>query len=186
MIGQTSTDIAGMIASTATTYGVDPSLALEVAIQESGLNQNAVGSAGEIGVFQLLPLTAAALGVDPTNLAQNIQGGCMLLAQLYAEFGGDTTKILAAYNWGSGNVSSAISNYGSNWLSYAPSSTQAYISSIEGNLGTQYTASAGAAPGAIPTGTVSEAGVGVGTGLSFGTIALILGLALIGMMLLAE
>ena len=123
------------IIAAAQAAGVDPNLALAVAQQESGGNQNAVSSAGAIGIFQLLPATAAGLGVDPTDAQQNIEGGVEFLAQMLNEFGGDVSKALGAYNWGPGNVSNAIAKYGSSWLSYAPSETQNYVSSILGNLG---------------------------------------------------
>src|ERR1035437_4250656 len=119
--------IQDQITATATAYGVDPSLALQVAQRESGLNQSAVGTSGEIGVFQLMPATAAGLGVNPANLTDNITGGVRYLAAMLAQFGGDTAKALAAYNWGPGNVSKAVAASGSDWMSAVPSSTLAYI-----------------------------------------------------------
>lgn len=144
--------ITTLIASTAEQYGVDPQLALEVAIEESSLNPNASGSSGEIGLFQLMPATAAALGVDPTNMAANIQGGCMLLAQLLSVFQGDIPSVLAAYNAGHGYVQNLQSVYGSNWLSYASSGVQRYVATITANLATQYNVTA-AMPGPIPAAT---------------------------------
>jgi soluble lytic murein transglycosylase-like protein len=91
------------IASAAPSYGVPPSLALAVAQRESGFNQAARGTSGEVGVFQLMPGTAAQLGVDPSNLDQNIQGGLTYLGQLYRQFG-DWSLALEAYNGGPGNV----------------------------------------------------------------------------------
>lgn len=129
--------------------GVDPSLALEVAQRESGLNQAAIGSSGEIGVFQLMPATAAQLGVDPTNLAQNIQGGIAYLRQMLAQFG-DPAKALAAYNCGPGCVAAATT-YGADWFSHIPSSTQSYVTSILGNVQTAYTAQLNPLPAIFPT-----------------------------------
>lgn len=116
--------VTDLITATAQQYGVDPALALAVGRQESGLNQNARGAAGEIGVFQLLPATAAGLGVDPTDLAQNVQGGVKYLRMLIDQFG-DLRAALAAYNWGPGNVAAK------GWQA-APASTQAYIAAILG------------------------------------------------------
>ncbi len=127
--------ISDQIVATAQQYGVDPSLALEVAQQESGLNRNAVSSAGAIGVFQLEPATAAMLGVNPYDVNQNIQGGIQYLAQMLAQFGGDVEAALAAYNWGPGNVSNAMAAAGSGWLSTAPAETQNYVQKILTALG---------------------------------------------------
>jgi soluble lytic murein transglycosylase-like protein len=76
-----------------------------------------------------MPATAASLGVDPTDLTQNIRGGISYLAELIGQFG-DITAGLAAYNWGPGNVQSAIARYASNWFSSIPASVQSYVSGI--------------------------------------------------------
>jgi soluble lytic murein transglycosylase-like protein len=188
-----SADIQNLIISTATAMGINPALALEVAITESSLNQNAVGAAGEIGLFQLMPATAAQLGVsNPYDPTQNTQGGCMYLSQLLAMFGGDESQALAAYNWGMGNVQNAVAEYGSNWLQAAPSSTQTYVSNILNAVGTQYTVSAGTTAAAAPAPsitsdtTVDEAGIGVGTTLGVGAIALLVGAGLFLVWLMQE
>jgi hypothetical protein len=102
-------------------YGVPVSLAQAVAQKESGMNPNAVGSAGEIGLFQVKPSTAAQFGItnlsDPT---QNAQAGLSYLQQLYNQFG-NWTDALEAYNGGpshvtSGTVSSAAQNYATSIL----------------------------------------------------------------------
>src|SRR4051812_21972426 len=79
--------ISDDIASAASRYNVPPSVALAVAQRESGLNQNARGTSGEIGVFQLMPGTASDLGVNPSDLAQNIDGGVRYLSQMFQKFG---------------------------------------------------------------------------------------------------
>jgi soluble lytic murein transglycosylase-like protein len=114
---------ASLIQSLAPSYGIPPSLALAVAQQESGLNQAAIGTSGEIGVFQLMPATAAQLGVDPTNLQQNIDGGLSYLQSLYNQFG-NWTQALQAYNGGPGNVqkgtvSAAAQSYAASVLAAA-------------------------------------------------------------------
>jgi len=109
--------IQSLITSIATLKGVPPSIALAVAQKESGFNQAAVGSSGEIGVMQLMPATAAGLGVDPSDLNQNVTGGVSLLASLYQQFG-DWSDALAAYNAGPTHLAAG----------------QSYASSILGSL----------------------------------------------------
>lgn len=87
------------IITAADRYGVPQSIALAVARAESGYNQSAVSSSGAIGVMQLMPATAAGLGVDPRDESQNIDGGVLLLSQLYTRYG-DWNYALAAYNAG--------------------------------------------------------------------------------------
>lgn len=127
--------IASLVAQTAIALGVDPNLAMAVASAESGFSQSAVSSAGAIGVMQLMPGTAAGMGVNPNDVAQNIQGGVRYLAQMLATFGGDAAAALAAYNWGPGNVQNAQATYGSAWFSAIPSSVQAYVTRILGAVG---------------------------------------------------
>jgi len=90
-------------------YGVPEELAVRLARQESGIRQfTAAGSiirssAGALGVMQLMPATAAALGVDPYNEDQNIDGGIRYLRQMYRTFG-DWKTAVAAYNAGPGTM----------------------------------------------------------------------------------
>src|ERR1017187_8516490 len=111
---------ASLITSAAPSYGVPASLALAVATKESNLNQGAIGSSGEIGVFQLMPATAAQLGVNPSDLTQNIDGGLSYLQSLYNQFG-NWTQALQAYNGGpshvtNGTVSTAAQSYAASVL----------------------------------------------------------------------
>ena len=104
-----------MIRAEAWRQGVPTELAIAVARRESNFDQAARGAAGEVGVFQLMPLTAAELRVNPYNLAQNIQGGVSYLAENFQRFG-NWTQALEAYNGGPGNVmrgtvSAAARNY---------------------------------------------------------------------------
>lgn len=93
-------DTNSMIAAAARKYNVDPRLAAAVAQTESGGNQEAVSPAGAIGVMQLMPETAAGLGVNPYDKQQNIEGGVKYLRQMMDTFGGDVQKAVAAYNAG--------------------------------------------------------------------------------------
>jgi soluble lytic murein transglycosylase-like protein len=117
-----------LIRLTASQSGVPPDLAVAVARQESGLNQSARGTSGEVGVFQLMPGTASDLNVNPYDLNQNVQGGISYLKQMYDRFG-DWTTALLAYNAGPGAVSSGK----------IPSSSQSYASKIMAVFGSSST-----------------------------------------------
>jgi hypothetical protein len=137
-------DIPQTIADAANANGVDPNLAMEVALAESNLDPNATSSAGAMGIMQLMPGTAEQMGVsNPYDPTENINGGVTYLGQMLAMFGGDEEAALAAYNWGPGNVQKAQAAYGSDWLSHAPAATQAYVNGIMANLNSgAYTATA--------------------------------------------
>lgn len=89
-----------LIRSAAARHGVEPELALAIAMQESGGDQRAVSGAGAVGVMQLMPGTAKELGVNPRDLAQNIEGGVRYFSGLLKDFGGDVRAALTAYNMG--------------------------------------------------------------------------------------
>lgn len=95
-----SGDTNSLIKEAAARYQVDPRLVAAVAQIESGGNQEAVSPAGAVGVMQLMPETAAGLGVNPYDKRQNIEGGAKYLRQMMDTFGGDVQKAVAAYNAG--------------------------------------------------------------------------------------
>ena len=58
-----------------------------------------------MGVMQLMPSTAKSLGItDAYNAYDNIMGGAKVISQHLANYNGDVSLALAAYNAGSGNV----------------------------------------------------------------------------------
>jgi Transglycosylase SLT domain len=143
--------ITNIIANAAATNGVPAPLALAQAQQESSGNPAAYNpSSGATGLFQLEPATAAQYGVtNPLDPTQSAAAGTSYLADLYAEFG-DWASALAAYDWGPTNVKNAQAKYGSNWLDYAPTETQNYVSNILGNAGMDTTATV--TPASVATG----------------------------------
>ena len=74
---------------------------------ESAYNPAARSQVGAIGLGQLMPETAANLGVDPHNWQQNLDGSARYLAQMLSQFG-DARLALAAYNAGP----NAVTRYG--------------------------------------------------------------------------
>ena len=92
------------IEAAAVRYGLSPAFLDAVARAESGYNPDAVSPAGAIGLMQLMPATARALGVDPRDPRQNILGGAAYLRLLLDRFDGDIDKTLAGYNAGPGAV----------------------------------------------------------------------------------
>jgi soluble lytic murein transglycosylase-like protein len=103
-----ATPFAAEIDAAAKKYDVDPALLRGLIRQESNFNPNATSPAGARGLTQLMPGTAAALGVDPSVPAQAIEGGAKYLRRQLDAFGGDPAKALAAYNAGPG----AVQRYG--------------------------------------------------------------------------
>jgi hypothetical protein len=111
------------IARAADGAALSPALIRAVAERESGFRTDVVSRAGAIGEMQLMPGTAKALGVDATDVAQNLKGGATYLSVLMRRYDGDLMRALAAYNAGPG----AVDRYGG----IPPfKETQAYVAAI--------------------------------------------------------
>ena len=93
-------ELSRTIHAAAAKYAVDPKLISAVAEVESGGNQSAVSPAGAVGVMQLMPETAAGLGVNPYDMKSNVEGGAKYLREMLDTFDGDVKKAVAAYNAG--------------------------------------------------------------------------------------
>src|SRR5712692_1084721 len=86
------------VAAYARHYGVPVGFVRAIVDQESGWNPCAISRKGAAGLMQLMPETAARLGVqDRCNLSENVSGGVRYLASLRSKFQGDLRLVAAAY-----------------------------------------------------------------------------------------
>ena len=99
-------DLRALAVEAARRHGLDPDLVLAVISVESGFRPQAVSPKGAQGLMQLMPRTAAELGVkDALDPADNLDGGARHLLFLLTLYDGDVERALAAYNAGVGAVS---------------------------------------------------------------------------------
>lgn len=102
----TDSEIDAAIEKAVRSTGLDPDLIRAVIRVESSFRSDAVSGAGAQGLMQLMPGTAAELGVtDPFDPEQNVLGGATYIAKQLKRFG-DIRLALAAYNTGPGRVAS--------------------------------------------------------------------------------
>jgi hypothetical protein len=103
--GLNQAKLGAIVKKYAEEHGVDEDLVWAVMRQESGFNSRAVSPKGAMGLMQLMPGTAALMGVkDPFDVEQNIAGGIKYLETCLNRFDQDVSLALAAYNAGPGNV----------------------------------------------------------------------------------
>lgn len=115
----------------ASANNVRPDLVRAVIQAESAFNPLARSHKGAMGLMQLMPATAAELGVtDPYDPEQNIRGGVTYLRSLLLKYSNNEELALAAYNAGPG----AVQKYGA-----VPPyrETREYIARIKNNAGPQ-------------------------------------------------
>ena len=95
----------GFIREAAARYRIPVDFVKAVIRVESAFKYTAVSSAGAMGLMQLMPRTARAMGVvDAYDPRQNIFGGTRLLRYLANKHQGDLVRVLSAYHAGSGAV----------------------------------------------------------------------------------
>jgi soluble lytic murein transglycosylase-like protein len=176
-----ATPYAAEIDAAAQRNGIDPALLRGLIRQESNFDPSARSGAGATGLTQLMPATAAGLGVkDATDPAQAIEGGAKYLKQQLDAFGGDVAKALAAYNAGP----NAVRKYGG-VPPYAE--TQAYVQKVMGYAQgyraegastaattaaapAASTASAGLAASPLLLGALQSATPAASTGMNYSTV----------------
>lgn len=138
-----SADLNSIFEEAASTFGVSVNLLKSIARAESNFNPNAVSHAGAVGIMQLMPATAASLGVSNSyDPRENIMGGAKLISQLLSKYNGNTSLALAAYNAGSGNVDkyggippfTETQNYVKKVLSYMNAEVKSSVSDTISNF----------------------------------------------------
>ncbi len=97
-------DAGELLANASAAQAIDAVFIASVAKVESGLKRDAISNKGAIGLMQLMPGTAAELGVKPENPSENALGGAKYLRELLLRYHGDARLALAAYNAGPGAV----------------------------------------------------------------------------------
>jgi soluble lytic murein transglycosylase-like protein len=101
----TAAEMKEMIARAGAAHHIDVDLLASVIHAESGGQVKAVSRTGARGLMQLMPGTAAALGISDSFVPeQNIQGGTLYLDQLLTRYKDNLALALAAYNAGPGAV----------------------------------------------------------------------------------
>ena len=149
--GRQDPRVDGLINKYALAYGVDPALVRAVMRNESGFNAGAVSPKGAQGLMQLMPGTAALMGVhDPFDPEQNIAGGVGYLRNCLDRFGHNVPLAVAAYNAGP----EAVAKY----CTIPPyQETQVFVNNVLGSYGA-YGGNAGAEQPAVkPTAGVAGA-----------------------------
>lgn len=151
-----------LIEQAAARYGLDPAVLYGLIQQESDFDPSASSSASALGLTQLMPSTAASLGVtEPLNPVQSIEGGARFLSQLLHQFGGNTSDALAAYNAGPG----AVQQYGG--VPPYPE-TQQYVAKVL-SYAAAYQPGIGSTPPGLDTSAASVNASTAGDGEPFAT-----------------
>lgn len=144
--GLLSRDAARLQMSSRGLLGSDLIPGLEQAVMqvESGGNPAAVSSRGAVGTMQTMPgtLRDPGYGVVPArdqSAAEQERVGKDYLGAMLRQYA-DPRAALAAYNWGPGNVDSALRAAGGNvdaMLASAPAETRAYVPKVLAQAGQQ-------------------------------------------------
>jgi hypothetical protein len=132
------------------------SMSLELFRKLENSKATDVSRAGARGVFQDMPdMPGGKFSFDPTDFSESANYTAKLVSDLMRRFHGDAMSVLAAYNYGSGNVEALQKKWGTGWYSHLPMETQNYVGrgmiivQVNNNTGGSATASVSAL-GATP------------------------------------
>ena len=104
-----SRDLARRVLVNAERWRLDANMLVAIVTVESRWHTHAVSRSGAIGLGQLMPGTAAGLGVNPRNPGENLSGAARYLSGLMQRFGSKHySLVFAAYNAGP----KAVAEYG--------------------------------------------------------------------------
>ncbi len=98
--------------------------------ESGGQGMAARSPKGAIGTYQLMPNTAAALGVNPYSAAGNAAGAHMLMAQLLNHYHGDVAEAVGAYNAGQPRMDAFLAGRAT-----LPAETQGEIARVLRSMG---------------------------------------------------
>jgi hypothetical protein len=126
-----TTQYKQLISQAVQKYGLPPEYAdigYRQMLQESGGKADAVSPKGAQGLMQFMPKTAQAYGLqNPNDPSASIDAWGRMMADLHKQTGGNPAHVLAAYNWGIGNLNKQ-------GLQNAPAETRNYIQKILGGM----------------------------------------------------
>ncbi|MCH2546980.1 MAG: peptidoglycan DD-metalloendopeptidase family protein [Alphaproteobacteria bacterium] len=142
-------------------FGLYPNLLHAVATAESGCSATATSPVGAQGMFQFMPATAAAYGINPWDPEQAARGSARYYKDSADTFDCDLPLMLASYNCGPG----CAAQFRDGIRTSLPTETQGYITKIQAMLGGSAT---GCSVGGPAGGGVPGAGGGTGGGDVFG------------------
>src|SRR6266850_1881725 len=98
-------DLEAVVSAASKRNNIDPDLVNSLILAESGFDPNAVSPKGARGLMQLMPQTAARMGVqNAMDPAANVEGGTRYLGELLSRYHNDLSRALAAYNAGPDRV----------------------------------------------------------------------------------
>lgn len=90
------------------------------------------------GPFQFMDATAQSYGLkNPNDFWSSADAAGRLLRDLKKQFGGDTAKAVAAYNWNPAGVAKDVRLHGDKWRDFLPDETKNYLNKVLGGVGPQ-------------------------------------------------